>query len=48
MNEAGLTDEDARQINENITGFFAILAEWSRAEIQFRQATSTSRGAEHD
>ena len=24
--------EDARQIAENVTGFFAILAEWSRAE----------------
>ena len=23
-------DEDARQIAENVTGFFAILAEWSR------------------
>jgi hypothetical protein len=29
-----LTDEDARQITENITGFFAVLAEWSRAEMQ--------------
>jgi hypothetical protein len=28
-----LTDEDARQIAENVTGFFAILAEWSRAEV---------------
>jgi hypothetical protein len=28
-----LTDEDARQIAENVTGFFAILAEWSRAEL---------------
>ena len=28
-----LTDEDARQIAENVTGFFAILAEWSRAEM---------------
>jgi hypothetical protein len=26
-----LTDEDARQIVENVTGFFSILAEWSRA-----------------
>ncbi len=26
-----LTDEDARQISENVTGFFAILAEWSCA-----------------
>jgi hypothetical protein len=28
-----LTNEDARQISENVTGFFAILAEWSRLEI---------------
>ncbi len=27
-----LTDESARQIAENVTGFFAILAEWSRVE----------------
>jgi hypothetical protein len=27
-----LTDEDARQITHNITGFFGILAEWSRVE----------------
>ena len=24
--------QDARQVAENVTGFFAILAEWSRAE----------------
>ena len=28
-----ITREDARQIAENVTGFFAILAEWSRAEM---------------
>jgi len=28
-----LSREDARQIAENVTGFFAILGEWSRAEI---------------
>jgi hypothetical protein len=28
-----LSREDARQIVENITGFFNILAEWSRAEM---------------
>ncbi len=28
-----LTREDARQIAENVTGFFSILAEWSKAEI---------------
>ncbi len=27
-----LSREDARQIAENVTGFFAVLAEWSRAE----------------
>ena len=29
--QRNLTDEDARQIAENVTSFFAILAEWSRA-----------------
>jgi hypothetical protein len=28
-----LSCEDARQITVNITGFFALLAEWSRAEM---------------
>ena len=28
-----LSREDARQIAENITGFFSILAEWSRADL---------------
>ena len=28
-----LSREDARQIAENVTGFFAVLAEWSRAEM---------------
>lgn len=27
-----LTDEEARQIAENVTGFFAVLVEWSQAE----------------
>jgi hypothetical protein len=27
-----LSHEEARQIAENVTGFFAILAEWSHAE----------------
>ena len=27
-----LSPEDARQIAENVTGFFSILHEWSRAE----------------
>ena len=29
--QRNLTEEDARQIAENVTGFFEILAEWSRA-----------------
>jgi hypothetical protein len=29
-----LTDEDARQITHNVTGFFAVLAEWSRVETR--------------
>jgi hypothetical protein len=29
-----LGDEDARQIVGNLTGFFALLAEWSRAELR--------------
>jgi hypothetical protein len=28
-----LSREDARQIAENVTSFFTILAEWSRAEM---------------
>ncbi len=27
-----LTDEDARQITQNVTGFFGVLAEWALAE----------------
>jgi hypothetical protein len=34
-----LSREDARQIAKNLTGFFTILAEWSRAE-QFAVANN--------
>ncbi len=34
-----LTNEDARQISENVTGFFAILAEWSRVEMPANEAS---------
>ena len=34
-----LTRDEAKQITANITGFFAVLAEWVRTEAQ---------GAEHD
>jgi hypothetical protein len=30
-----LSREDARQIAENVTGFFSALAEWSRAEMSY-------------
>ncbi len=30
--ERSLSRDDARQIAENVTGFFALLAEWSRVE----------------
>ena len=35
-----LTDEDARQMAANVTGFFAILAEWSRAVRPIRDDDS--------
>jgi hypothetical protein len=35
--------EDARQIVENVTGFFSILAEWSRAEMSVPANDTVSR-----
>jgi len=29
-----LSDDDAGQITANVTGFFSILSEWSRTELQ--------------
>jgi hypothetical protein len=49
-----LTNEDARQIAENVTGFFALLAEWSRAEMPFpandtdKPAVSDEKEARHE
>ena len=49
-----LNREDAREIAENITGFFAILAEWSRAERlaagndNHAQAAPESGGVRHE
>jgi hypothetical protein len=37
-----LSREDSRQIVENITGFFCILAEWSQAEMASRRTIPTS------
>ena len=41
-----LSNEDAREITENLTGFFAILAEWSRQEERDGSETKTSGGAD--
>jgi hypothetical protein len=49
-----LTNEDARQIAENVTGFFAILAEWSRVELPApandagKPVASDNKEADHD
>jgi hypothetical protein len=46
--------EDARQIAANVTGFFAILAEWSRAEMLIpandtaKTSTSDAGEARHE
>lgn len=37
--------EDARQIAENVTGFFSVLAEWSRAEIPTPANETSNPGA---
>ena len=31
--DRALSPDDSRQIIDNVTGFFSILAEWSRAEV---------------
>ncbi len=41
-----LSNEDAREITENLTGFFAILAEWSLQDGRNGAETNTSGGAE--
>jgi hypothetical protein len=49
-----LNPEDARQIAENVTGFFAILTKWSRAELRApandagKPIASDNREADHD
>ena len=49
-----LSHEDARQITENVTGFFALLAEWSRAQMPFpandpgEPAASDEKEARHE
>ena len=47
-----LTNEDARQISENVIGFFFILAEWSRLEMPANDAdepiASDNKEVRHD
>lgn len=48
-----LTDEDARQVTQNITGFFSVLAEWSRAKMptpanDASNVASDDKGVRHD
>ncbi len=45
--ERDLSREDVRQIVENVTGFFSILAEWSRAEMP-KPANDTGRSGDTD
>ncbi len=40
-----LSREDARQIAANITGFFSVLAEWSRAEPPMPASNTNARDA---
>lgn len=49
-----LSRDEAKQIAANVTGFFSILAEWSRAELPAPAndndsgATSDEEGGRHD
>jgi hypothetical protein len=49
-----LSPEDARQIAANVTGFFSVLAEWSRAEMPSpandagKPIASDNKEADHD
>ena len=45
--ERDLSREDVRQIVENVTGFFSILAEWSRTEMP-EPANDTGKSGETD
>ena len=52
--DRNLSREDARQIAENVTGFFSILVEWSGAEKPIpandtvKSTPSESGGLRHD
>ncbi len=45
--DCDLSREDARQIVENVTGFFSILAEWSRAKSS-EPANDTNKSGDAD
>ena len=38
-----LNTEDARQIMENLTGFFGVLADWAEAEKKCNQSVSVKK-----
>jgi hypothetical protein len=42
-----LSHEEAREAVENVTGFFAILDEWSRVERRAANRTKDAGGREH-
>jgi hypothetical protein len=39
-----LTDEDAREIAENVSGFFRLLLEWDRKQLHGDEAAEESTG----
>ena len=41
-----LTPDEARQISANVTGFFAVLAEWARKEEHEVRRSATSANVE--
>jgi len=41
-----LTPDEARQISANVTGFFAVLAEWARKEEREVQLSAASGNVE--
>lgn len=41
-----LTADEAKQISANVTGFFAVLAEWARKEEHEVQRSATSGNVE--
>lgn len=43
-----LSSEDAREITENITGFFTVLTEWSRREGRDGSDMNARGGATHE